>query len=266
MSIISSADVHNAIAELNKTNNIFRIKSIDAPFSDEIILNILADLNSGKLILDAPNLYDAFLGKNLLRLELQIQDLVKLQVISNLLENEVKHFNQPNCSFKVNETDSIISKVKQWKASDQYGFLGDISTFFSTLDHSQIFIALEHYKVAQSICVLIDSFLNQYKSTKQKFHPNMTPNAGLPVDVKISYVLANLVLTQIDDYFLKVLNVQHYARFIDDFYVSTSSEAESKELFKIWQTKLTELHLSPNVTKSRIFSTSEAVKYLRHTL
>lgn len=266
MSLVSKEDVRKAIAELYKSNNIFQIKYNAAEFSEEKIDHLIDEVNNGELILSSLVLADALLGRGLLKIKFNNTDLLKCQLLCDLLTKELKPSVRKNCTYIVTDFEKLLENIKNWRKKDNYVLIGDIHHFFSSILHSEILKALDYYNVSEKIKSHCRSFLNQYEFAKRKRMAQVALDISLPVGIQFSYALANSVLMQMDDYFLDELKMPHYARYIDDFYLSHKDSEKIQECFAFWKDKLNAFHLRPNETKSQIFTKCQTVTFLRQSL
>ncbi len=266
MSKVSKADVQSAIANLYKANNIFKIKYVEKEFWDVHIAEIKDELNLGKFDLTSMTLSDAMLGKSLLKIKLSNIDLVKVQILTQKLEHELQPHFHKHCTYLVIDSDELLSQIKNWRLEDEVCIIGDINRCFRSARHELLYDVLKKYEVADNLLLLVQSFLSQYETGKKKIANQIEPAISLPVGIKLSYILVNALLMPIDDYFLEELKVPHYARYIDDFYISHAEPEKINSYYEIWKNQLAQLHFKPNQLKSGIFRKSDKVQFLSHDL
>lgn len=89
-----------------------------------------------------------------------------------------------------------------------------------------------------------------------------SPQIGLPVDeFDCSRRLAHVFLFPHDDRMASLVGEESYVRWMDDQILGVQSRAEGLRAIGELQASLGRLHLSPNVSKSRLLTISEARRH-----
>ena len=100
----------------------------------------------------------------------------------------------------------------------------DITSFFDSIPHEQLFICLQKYGLDKDSSILLSKCLNKWNGTKLR----NTPGIGIPTGPIASSFVANIYLRPID---LKMLiEPIDYIRYVDDFKLFTKSE---KKLYEV---------------------------------
>jgi len=126
----------------------------------------------------------------------------------------------------------------------------DISSFFESIDVSELLRGLEAEYLSTQTINIISSYLNAF---------NNHYGRGLPRGVEISPILAELSLKGFDKLVASQTHVFYYARFVDDMII-VSSGVEDKKKFMRWLRKNLPKGLSFNFTKQYIMDVAERSK------
>lgn len=115
--------------------------------------------------------------------------------------------------------ESIIHSIEVDKA--QYKFETDITGFFDCIPHYNLLAKLsERFKVEDEILDLLSSCLNIWSGTKE----SVTPGVGVPQGPLPSFLLANLILHDLDE--LIISEGFKYYRYMDDIKIYGYEERE----------------------------------------
>ena len=115
--------------------------------------------------------------------------------------------------------ESIIHSIEVDKA--QYKFETDITGFFDCIPHYNLLSKLsERFGVEDEILDLLSNCLNVWSGTKD----SVTPGVGIPQGTLPSFLLANLILHDLDE--LIIGEGFKYYRYMDDIKIYGYEEAE----------------------------------------
>lgn len=115
--------------------------------------------------------------------------------------------------------ESIIHSIEVDKA--QYKFETDITGFFDCIPHYNLLTKLsERFKVEDEILDLLSKCLNIWSGTKE----SITPGVGIPQGPLPSFLLANLLLHDLDE--LIISEGFKYYRYMDDIKIYGYEERE----------------------------------------
>lgn len=115
--------------------------------------------------------------------------------------------------------DSVIHSVEVDKV--KYKFETDITGFFDCIPHYNLLLKLsDRFNVEDEILDLLSECLNTWSGTKE----SMTPGVGIPQGCPPSFLLANLLLHDLDEMVIsKGLN---YYRYMDDIKIYAYEEKQ----------------------------------------
>ena len=137
--------------------------------------------------------------------------------------------------------------------------LTDITNYFDTILFDRIIDAAMRSRMSRGGLGLL-RFLLERLSIRDSY--NESPRIGLPVDeFDCSRTLAHVVLFDHDRRMLELVGEDSYARWMDDQAFGASSRAEGLRILKGCGESLARLHLTPNASKSRILTLSEAQRH-----
>jgi hypothetical protein len=149
--------------------------------------------------------------------------------------------------------DSIIHSIEVDKA--QYKFETDITGFFDCIPHYNLLAKLsERFKVEDEILDLLSACLNIWSGTKE----SVTPGVGVPQGPLPSFLLANLILHDLDD--LIISEGFKYYRYMDDIKIYGYEERELVKALVLIDKYLKGNGLSINSKKTTIEKIEEGVE------
>lgn len=162
----------------------------------------------------------------------------------------------------------------------------DIAKFYDNIAHSLVLNAtkeiLKDHPESYEIIKTILSSYNKEKQIKQenefrekKKLPKIDSTAflsdnipliekGLPLGNQVSQLLANLILTPLDNFIKQTLRVKHYVRYMDDLLIFGETKNKLKSHLKRLNVFIKTLHLSFN-EKTRLAPMSNGISYLGYT-
>lgn len=118
--------------------------------------------------------------------------------------------------------DSVIESVEIDKV--KYKFETDITGFFDCIPHYNLLFKLsDSYGIEDDILDLLSDCLNIWSGTKD----NITPGVGIPQGTPPSFLLANLLLHDLDA--LVISKGLSYFRYMDDIKIYAYNESELLE-------------------------------------
>lgn len=128
----------------------------------------------------------------------------------------------------------------------QYKLETDITGFFDSIPHSIILLTLYKYKIDKQTLDLLGNCLNTWSGTRDK----ITLNVGIPQGPPASFLLANVLLDELD----RDLSSQNlkYFRFMDDIRVYAETEDELLDVLVYIDRYLKGNSLSLNASKTNI--------------
>lgn len=94
----------------------------------------------------------------------------------------------------------------------------DISKYFYSINHNKLKSIIKNYIADDDIYWLCETFID-----------STTGGVGLPLGNQISQVFALLYLNRMDYFIQKDLGVQHWGRYMDDFYLIHNNKEYLKE-------------------------------------
>ena len=160
------------------------------------------------------------------------------------------------------------NSFKEWLKFDQYRrylLLGDVYPFIVLTDITNYFDSILFDRAIDaamksrmnSATLGLLRFLLERLTIRDSY--GESPRIGLPVDeFECSRTLAHIVLFEHDLRMLRRVGDDGYARWMDDQAFGVPSRADGLQVLKSCGDSLARLHLTPNVSKSRILSLSEA--------
>jgi len=143
-------------------------------------------------------------------------------------------------------------RVKQWLVENPqetvwYG-QGDVTKYFDSIPHEEIRRSLERlFKDELYINTLMEPIEKHAK-------------LGIPLGIRPSQVIANLVLSEFDHWAKEDMGMKYYVRYMDDYVVLCKTKGEVKQFMKAAQKKLNEIKLVAHVDK--IHRVSNGLSYL----
>ena len=218
-----------------------------------------------------------------------IPDIVLYWAVTDYLYKRAKHLEKGHVYFarntlskrqnelstdNANESEYTFlsgSSFKKWLEFDQYRkrlllkkvcpyiVLTDISNYFDSILYDRVVSTIHEINIHPNFTGLL-FFLLERLSVREPF--NESPRIGLPVDeFGCSKALAHMVLFPHDRRMLKLAGNNAYARWMDDQSFGVSSYAHGLKILKCCSKSLARLHLTPNVTKSKILNFNQASKH-----
>lgn len=110
---------------------------------------------------------------------------------------------------------------------------------------------------------LIDQIMQS--SFDQKIYTNLFDFrlTGIPIGNLTSQLFANIYLNELDQFVKRILRVRHYVRYMDDFLILSSSEAELVKLKEALREYLaSRLNLALHPKKANIFPAETGIDFL----
>ena len=149
--------------------------------------------------------------------------------------------------------ESVIHSIEVDKA--QYKFETDITGFFDCIPHYNLLTKLsERFHVEDEILDLLASCLNIWSGTKD----SITPGVGIPQGPLPSFLLANLILHDLDE--LIISQGFKYYRYMDDIKIYGYEERELVKALVLIDKYLKGNGLSINSKKTTIQKIEEGVE------
>jgi hypothetical protein len=146
--------------------------------------------------------------------------------------------------------ESIIHSVEVDKA--KFKFETDITGFFDCIPHYNLMMVLsEQFGVEDEILDLLSQCLNIWSGTKD----SITPGVGIPQGAEPSFLLANLLLHELDE--LIISNGFKYYRYMDDIKIYGYEKQELVTALVLIDKHLKGCGLSINSKKTSIEAMSE---------
>lgn len=135
----------------------------------------------------------------------------------------------------------------------------DISNFFDSTLHSRVAESLYglsvHPRLVSLLCLLLEAL-----AIPRDY--GFSQGIGLPVDeFDCSRKLAHILLFPHDDRMVALLGEDAYVRWMDDQDIGVTSRADGLRALAALGSSLARLHLTPNSSKSRILTLSEAKRH-----
>jgi len=110
---------------------------------------------------------------------------------------------------------------KQCKSTPYFLKL-DIRKYFDSINHEILKTQLRRLIKDKRVIALLDGIIDSYETE---------PGKGVPIGNLTSQYFANMYLAGLDHYILEKLRPSAYCRYMDDFVLWASSQAELKEMF-----------------------------------
>ena len=152
-----------------------------------------------------------------------------------------------------NFKESVIHSIEVDKA--QYKFETDITGFFDCIPHYNLLTKLlERFHIEDEILDLLASCLNIWSGTKD----SITPGVGIPQGPLPSFLLANLILHDLDE--LIISQGFKYYRYMDDIKIYGYEERELVKALVLIDKYLKGNGLSINSKKTTIQKVEEGVE------
>jgi hypothetical protein len=149
--------------------------------------------------------------------------------------------------------ESIIHSIEIDKA--QYKFETDITGFFDCIPHYNLLIKLsQRFNVEDEILDLLSNCLNVWSGTSD----SITPGVGIPQGPLPSYLLANLLLHDLDE--MIISEGFKYYRYMDDIKIYGYEERELVKALVLIDKYLKGNGLSINSKKTTIEKIEEGVE------
>ena len=149
--------------------------------------------------------------------------------------------------------ESVIQSIEVDKA--QYKFETDITGFFDCIPHYNLLAKLsERFKVEDEILDLLSQCLNIWSGTKD----SITPGVGIPQGPLPSFLLANMILHDLDE--LIISEGFKYYRYMDDIKIYGYEERELVKALVLIDKYLKGNGLSINSKKTTIEKIEEGVE------
>jgi hypothetical protein len=169
------------------------------------------------------------------------------------------------------QSGSSTNRFLAWLRYDQYRkhlilkriyryiAITDISNFFDSVLFSRVVDSLlGHFAPSGMIGLLF--FLLERLSIREAF--SESPRIGLPVDEHdCSRKLAHMVLFPHDDRMVRMVGEDAYVRWMDDQTFGVNSKGEGLRVLGAAGRSLARLHLTPNTSKTKLLSLSEARRH-----
>ena len=132
-----------------------------------------------------------------------------------------------------------LVKYKEKYGTDFYVLKCDIHHYFASIPHDQLLELVDQYVKDEDV------------SRIMKLYISMT-DAGIPLGLQQSQLMANLYLDRLDRYILEDRHEDFYFRHMDDFYILSNSHDHLRQLHESIDAKVIELGLTLN-PKTAIF-------------
>jgi hypothetical protein len=282
------------------SKDIFGIKSFDYDFSNNI-KKLSSDLISMEYVPTRPEKF--FVPKSSLmqrtKTILNIQDAIVYQAIANMVgmlsyeklgKNNNFVFGSVLCP-EVKRGELILDEMgkkeinlfffqhyaahykKFAKSVNQaivrdkvvYKLETDITGFFDSIPHYCLLSELSNkFLIEDEVLDILDNCLNMWSGTAE----NKTPGVGIPQSIPPSYLLANILLHELDNTIIKT--GMKYCRYMDDMRVYGYSERELIEILLKIDTYLKSIGLSLNSKKTNIekcdnsYNDSSIIKFFNY--
>jgi hypothetical protein len=207
----------------------------------QAIANQIAYLNYNELTSYNDFVYGSVLNENVQKgVELIDEDVPDYY----FFEYYLPHFNNFLESVNHNiENEDVVFK-----------FETDITGFFDCIPHSKLKVALLNFGVEEEIIEFLTTLLDKWSGTRE----SSTPGVGIPQSVAASFMLANLILHEMD----KILAKESfgYYRYMDDIRIYGGDEGELRAILVEVDSYLKGMGLSLNSKKTSIEKIKDRVK------
>lgn len=138
-------------------------------------------------------------------------------------------------------------RVKQWLKEDPEGTVwfgqGDVKKYYANIRHEILQESLEHIFKDKT-------YVEKMMEPVRKFGTK-----GLPLGIRPSQMMANLVLSRFDHWAKEEAGMKYYIRYMDDFVVLCSTKGKVRKFMRDAGKKLEELRLEMHVPKVHKIST-----------
>lgn len=128
----------------------------------------------------------------------------------------------------------------------QYKLETDITGFFDCIPHATLLLKLHAYGIETGLLDLLSSCLNSWSGTRD----NVTLNVGIPQGPPASFLLANILLDELDEIIIK-LDLKYF-RFMDDIRIYAPTREKLLDILVIIDRNLKGHSLSLNASKTEI--------------
>lgn len=221
--------------------------------------------------------------------------VVQMALCSNLVYRLIADkLNKAACACIIGKgTDYARNIVRNYfekhtveELKNQYYLKLDIAKFYDNIAHSLVLnntkeILKDHPETFEILKTILNSY-NKETQIKQenefrrkKKLPKIDPapfldaeialsEKGLPLGNQISQLLANLILTKLDNFIKQTLKVKHYVRYMDDLLIFGETKEKLKSHLKRLNEFIKTLHLSFN-QKTRLAPMAKGISYLGYT-
>lgn len=221
--------------------------------------------------------------------------VVQMALCSNLVYRLIADkLNKAACACIIGKgTDYARNIVRNYfekhtaeELKNQYYLKLDIAKFYDNIAHSLVLnntkeILKDHPETFEIIKTILSSY-NKETQIKQenefrrkKKLPKIDPisfldaeialyEKGLPLGNQISQLLANLILTKLDNFIKQTLRVKHFVRYMDDLLIFGETKEKLKSHLKRLNEFIKTLHLSFN-QKTRLAPMANGISYLGYT-
>ncbi len=221
--------------------------------------------------------------------------VVQMALCSNLVYRLIADkLNKAACACIIGKgTDYARNIVRNYfekhsaeELKNQYYLKLDIAKFYDNIAHSLVLnnikeILKDHPETFEIIKTILSSYnketqiKQENEFRRQKKLPKIDPThfldaeialseKGLPLGNQISQLLANLILTKLDNFIKQTLRVKHYVRYMDDLLIFGETKEKLKSHLKRLNGFIKTLHLSFN-QKTRLAPMANGISYLGYT-
>ena len=128
----------------------------------------------------------------------------------------------------------------------QYKLETDITGFFDCIPHATLLLKLHAYGIEKGLLDLLSSCLNSWSGTRD----SVTLNVGIPQGPPASFLLANILLNELDEIIIK-LDLKYF-RFMDDIRIYAPTREKLLDILVIIDRNLKGHSLSLNASKTEI--------------
>lgn len=181
---------------------------------------------------------------------------------------------------------NYFEKHTSEELKNKYYLKLDIAKFYDNIAHSLVLkdtieILKDHPETFEIIKKILSSYNketqikqeNEFRRKKKLSKIDPTPfldaeialsEKGLPLGNQISQLLANLILTKLDNFIKQTLRVKHYVRYMDDLLIFGETKEKLKSHLKRLNEFIKTLHLRFN-QKTRLAPMAKGISYLGYT-
>lgn len=262
----------------------------------EFIIEIHVMLNQGKYKMLSYKIFYIYDPKfRMISAPAFADRVVQMALCSNLVYRLIADkLNKAACACIIGKgTDYARNIVRNYfekhtadELKNQYYLKLDIAKFYDNITHSLVLnntkeILNDHPETFEIIRTILNSY-NKETQIKQENEfrrknklPKIDPipfldaeialsEKGLPLGNQISQLLANLILTKLDNFIKQTLRVKHYVRYMDDLLIFGETKEKLKSHLKRLNEFIKTLHLSFN-QKTRLAPMANGISYLGYT-